>query len=205
MRMFWYVALAASALSAPVLANDAPSEPRRTLVLYQELMRRVADSLCTFLPTSPSVTVSYTLLPPVRYWYLEQPVIDAIRVRSGSVKNSPDADYVADFGITRTFVSYINPRRSWFLGSQSVDRVLQLVVWTKLVEQRSGTVLTAGESVVVFSDTVDVSDIESLETPGVPETRGALPSPGIVSSLVEPVVLIGSLAIAIFLLFSVRS
>jgi len=44
-----------------------------------------------------------------------------------------------------------------------------------------------------------------LETPGIPATRGALPSPGVFSSLVEPVVLVGSIAVAIVLLFSVRS
>ncbi|MCC6396314.1 MAG: hypothetical protein IT282_04805 [Bacteroidetes bacterium] len=205
MRMLWCVAVALVALGAHAYADDEPAAPRQTLVVYQDLMRKVADSLFSSLPASPPPTTQFNLLPVSTYWFLEQPVHDALRLRSAVPSTSPDADFQAEFGVTRSLVTYENPRRSWFFGAQAVDRVVQLTVWTKLLDHASGKILVARESEALFRDTVWVSEVDALETPGVPATRGTLPAPGIFSSLVEPVVLIGTIAVAIVLLFTVRN
>jgi hypothetical protein len=168
-------------------------------------MRTTADSLFSSLPASSPKTVRTSLLPDGTYWYLEQPAFDALRQRQLIPSQSPDADYLAELGVTQSGVLYQNARRTWFLGSQQVDRRVHLTVRAKVVERTSGVVLAARETTLSSTDTVYVSDVDALETPGIPATRGALPSPGVFSSLVEPVVLVGSIAVAIVLLFSVRS
>lgn len=195
-----FVLIVGARASAEEGASSLP-----TLRIMQDMMTSVADSLFAPVPPSPGLTVQTTILPPATYWYLEQPALDALRRRNLVPSQSPDADYAAQFGVTRSGVVYDNLRRTWFLGSQIVDRSVQLTVWIKIVERKTGTVLLAQESHRSFTDTVDVADVESLETPGIPATRGALPSPGLFSSIVEPVVLVGSIAVAIILLFSVRS
>lgn len=205
MRMLCCVAVAMVALGANGIAGDEPAAPRQTLVVFQDLMRRVADSLFASLPASPSPATRFSLLPISTYWFLEQPVHEALRLRSGVPSTSPDADFIAEFGVTRSLVTFENLRRSWFLGAQTVDRVVELTVWTKLLDRSSGEILVARESAALFKDTVWVSDVDALETPGVPATKGAMPSPGLFSSLIEPVVLVGTIAVAIILLFTVRS
>jgi hypothetical protein len=205
MRTVCAVALMLLLFNASGHAGDGPVPPRSTLLILQDMMRSTADSLFALIPNHSSVTTSTTLSPAATYWYLEQPLFEALRSRQIVPSLSTDAEYVAEFGVTRGDVAYRDLRRTWFLGSQVVDRGVQLTVWTKLFERKSGTVLAARESMRSFADTVFVSDIETLETPGIPATRGTLPSAGVFSSFVEPVVLVGSIAVAIVLLFSVRS
>ena len=204
MRTLCLLALFMLIVGARGGAEEATSS-QPTLRIMQDMMTSAADSLFALVPPSPGLTVQTMLLPPTTYWYLEQPTLDALRRRNLVPSQSPEADYVAEFGVTRSGVLYGNLRRTWFLGSQIVDRSVQLTVWTKLVERKTGTVIAAQESQRSFTDTVNVADVETLETPGIPATRGALPSPGLFSSIVEPVVLVGSIAVAIVLLFSVRS
>ena len=205
MRTWCAVVMMVLLFSASGFAGDEPVPPRSTLLIFQDLMRSTADSLFALIPNNSSATTSTAISPPATSWYLEQPLFETLRTRQLVPAQSADAEYVAEFGVTRADVAYRDLRRTWFLGSQVVDRVVQLTVWTKLVERKSGAVLAARESVRSFVDTVFVSDTESLETPGIPATRGTLPPAGVFSSFVEPVVLVGSIAVAIVLLFSVRS
>ncbi|MBP1656968.1 MAG: hypothetical protein H6Q31_1569 [Bacteroidetes bacterium] len=203
MRTLCWLALFMLIFGVRGVAEESASS-RPTLHIMQDMMTSAADSLFALIPSS-GLTVQTTLLPPATHWYLEQPALDALRKRDLVPSQSPDADYLAEFGVTRGGVLYENLRRTWFLGSQIVDRSVHLTVWMKLVERKTGTVLAARESMRSFTDTVDVADVETLETPGIPATRGALPPAGLFGSLVEPVVLVGSIAVAIVLLFSVRS
>ena len=75
----------------------------------------------------------------------------------------------------------------------------------KLVDDRSGVITLNREFREELHDTIRVSAIPSLEDPGVPLTQGALPPEGFFSSLVEPLVMLGAVAVAVYLLFTVRS
>lgn len=203
MRTLCWLTLFMLVFSVRGVAEESASS-RQSLRIMQDMMTSAADSLFALIPSS-GPTVQTTLFPPATYWYLEQPALEALRKRNLVPSQSPDADYLAEFGVTRSGVLYENLRRTWFLGSQIVDRSVHLTVWMKLVERKTGTVLAARESMRSFTDTVEVADVETLETPGIPATRGTLPPAGLFGSLVEPVVLVGSIAVAIVLLFSVRS
>jgi len=54
-------------------------------------------------------------------------------------------------------------------------------------------------------DTIQVSQVPLLEDPNVPVTQGTLPAEGFFSSLAEPLIMIGAVAVAVYLLFTVRS
>jgi hypothetical protein len=56
-----------------------------------------------------------------------------------------------------------------------------------------------------MSDVVEVSLIESLENPSVPQTHGVFPPEGFFAGWAEPLVLLGAVAVAVYLLFTVRS
>jgi hypothetical protein len=50
-----------------------------------------------------------------------------------------------------------------------------------------------------------MSDVESLENSGIPATHGVIPKEGLFSTFLEPLVAIGAMAVAVYLLFHVRS
>lgn len=205
MRTFCVVPVLVLLVVMVARAEEEATPPRPTLRILQEMMSSAADSLFGCIPDPSGQTVMATVLPPKTSWYLEQPVIDVLRARALLPSQSADAAYSAELGVTRSGVLYQNPRRTWFLGSQIVDRSVQLSVWAKLIRTKTGEVLVAHEFTRGFTDTVAVADLDALETPGIPATRGVIPSPGLFGSFVEPVVLVGSIAVAIVLLFSVRS
>jgi len=66
-------------------------------------------------------------------------------------------------------------------------------------------VIALGERTASFTDTVAVSDVGDIEQASIPVTRGVLPAEDFFSGIAEPLVVVGAIAVAIFLLFTVRS
>ena len=192
------------ALPAPVHADD-PHQLRPNLRVFQEEMRLLADSVFASVRSAPDTTCRFTVQPALHAWYLDQPVIDAVRSRGLTPLGSASAHLDATFGVERLAVSYENPRRTWVFGEQIVDRVISMAGSVKVVEQTTGAVLVARSFTSSVRDTVPVVSLESLETPGIPATHGLAPGSGVFPALIEPLVIIGSVAVAIYLLFSVRS
>jgi hypothetical protein len=191
-------------LPTPVRADD-PHPFRPTLRLFQEEMRSIADSVFAAVTSTGDSTVRTTIHPAVHAWYLEQQVIDAVRSRGLIPSESADVRIDAQFGIEQMSVTYENARRTWLFGEQIVDRCVTLNSSVKLVEQGTGAIPLARSFSVTLRDTVPVVSLESLETPGIPATHAIAPASGFFPSFVEPFVLIGSVAVAVYLLFSVRS
>jgi hypothetical protein len=73
------------------------------------------------------------------------------------------------------------------------------------VDKTTGTILLNDNFARSAADIVDVSDIDKLENAGVPATHGVLPSEGFFSTILEPLVAMGAIAVAVYLLFHVRS
>jgi hypothetical protein len=128
-----------------------------------------------------------------------------VRSRGLIPSESADVRIDAQFGIEQMSVTYENARRTWLFGEQIVDRCVTLNSSVKLVEQGTGAIPLARSFSVTLRDTVPVVSLESLETPGIPATHAIAPASGFFPSFVEPFVLIGSVAVAVYLLFSVRS
>jgi hypothetical protein len=187
------------------LRADDPHPLRPNLRIFQEQMRSIADSVFAAIPYATDSTVHPTIHPLVHVWYLEQHVIDAARSRGLTASESTNARFDAQFGVEQMSVVYENARRTWLFGEQVVDRFVSVSGSVKLVEQRTGAILVSRSFAAAMRDTVPVVSLESLETPGIPATHALAPASGFFPSFVEPFVLIGSVAVAVYLLFSVRS
>ena len=70
---------------------------------------------------------------------------------------------------------------------------------------RTGEILWSDDLLEQYSDTIEYAALSSIENPGVPMTKGKLPSEGFFSTEFEPLVVLGTIAVAVILLFSVRS
>jgi hypothetical protein len=110
-----------------------------------------------------------------------------------------------DLGLLGAHVGYANVRRTGFLGSKVVDRTVSVELSAMIADKQGGGVLLSRTFSRTMDDMVELSDIERLENPGIPATHGVLPGEGFFSMILEPVVAIGAVAIAVYLLFHVRS
>lgn len=109
---------------------------------------------------------------------------------------SPDLQFV----IESTSVKYGDMFRKGFLGSFYVPRTIHL---------KGNYLIMEGNSIkefnLVYSDSIDVDNIPEVENEFYPFTKGVIPPEPFFSSIIEPVIAIGTTAAAVILFFTVRS
>jgi hypothetical protein len=76
---------------------------------------------------------------------------------------------------------------------------------TTCTDRSKGRIVWRSDADTTAVDTVSASDITSIEHPNVPATHASLPSEGFFSGWAEPLVVVGSIVVAVFLLFTIRS
>jgi len=197
--------LLAFAGEPPAAAQESEGAVPANLKLLQTLAGVIADSVAQTRAQADSPAVRIAVSPMEVRWFLEEPVARAFRSRGWGVVISDSARYVVEFGALAMNVKYENVRRSGLFSARVVDRSVRLRAQVRVADRSTGAVLEAGEKAAEHADTVELSMIESLETSWVPATRGSLPAEGFFSGWAEPLIVIGSVAVAIYLLFTVRS
>jgi hypothetical protein len=105
-----------------------------------------------------------------------------------------------NFTITNISVKYSEPRKEKFFGEYSVERSIYI----------EGSFLFNGtrNDLVTFNKThtdfLPYSSIKDVEDESLPFTKGAIPEPPIFSTILEPLIIVGSAALVVYLFFSVR-
>ena len=173
--------------------------------MFQELAGRIGSTAGTAITDTDSTTLTIAVLPKETGWFIEDAVARSfLRNRMRRIE-SPSAAYRAEFGINEMRVAYDNIRQDGLFGARVVDRTVSLALFTKVVDQRSGAILKNAVLREEGKDTVALSDIDRLENPVLPQTRGSVPPEGFFSTFLEPIIVLGTVAVAIVLLFTVRS
>ena len=186
-------------------AQDEGGPPRTNLQKFQELAARIGASAGAAIADTDSTTMTIAVLPKETGWCIEEAIARSmLRSRMRRIE-SPAAAYRAEFGINEMRVAYANMRQDGLFGRRVVDRTISLELFTKVVDQRSGQIVRSTAVREVGRDTVGVTEVERLENPTIPQTKGSLPPEGLFSTFLEPIIVLGTIAVAIVLLFTVRS
>ena len=151
-----------------------------------------------------SASILVSLRPAEHAWILQGPLTDAF---IGTAKRVVlrDGDLSAECTISTMSVKYEQCRRSSLFGERLVDRIVDLRIQMLVADQRSGRILYSGLYANSSRDTIQVSAITRLEDSSIPVTKGELPQDDFLSTFAEPIILIGAVAVSVFLLFHVRS
>lgn len=177
-------------------------QPPTNLEVMRVLVDSVAFESAGVLP--PGASVAVELRPEEVRWYLE-PALRGVMGARDLTRPPDSADVTAEFGVTDLRVEYLDPRRDGVFGDRLMTRRVTAALTVRIVRRIDGAVLYAGEGRRAAQDTVLVEDQERLENPTIPLTRARTPGEGFFTSLLEPLVLIGALAVGVYLLFTVRS
>lgn len=121
-------------------------------------------------------------------------------VISGVPKDSSSVT-VINYSIDNASVKYGEMERDGFLGAFIMPREIGLSGSYSL----GNKIINAESFNLMYYDTLAVDDVRVIENPSFPFTQGEVPSEPFFSSLFEPVVAIGSAAIAVILFFTIRS
>ncbi len=118
-------------------------------------------------------------------------------IESDSAKNSNNLNYVLE----NAQVKYGEMFKKGVFGTFYVPRIISISGNFLLTPVSS----RAADFNFCSIDTVAVNDIDDLENSSYPFTQGELPPEPFFASLFEPVVAIGTAALAVILFFTVRS
>ena len=151
-----------------------------------------------------STTVTLTVLPNDIGWIVEEDIARSI-TRSGGRMVGAQAKIRAEFGILDLRVSYENMRRDHLFGARKVDRTVSVTLHSRITDTLRTEPLLSEDLSRSIKDTVLVSDLDRLEASTIRATRGILPSEGFFENLTEPLIVLGTVAVAVVLLFTVRS
>ena len=205
LRLSFALLIAGIGLHPGLRGQDSAAAPATNMRVYQSLAASLCDSLAGLVPGGDSARIAVRVAPGDVAWFLQDAVERPFRTRHVAVAGNDSARYGMEFGAAGMNVHYANLRRNGMFGSRVLDRMVVLRASLRLVDRARGTILMTGERSAEYSDTIELSQVETLEHAAVPATRGALPGDDFFSGIAEPLVIVGAVAVAIFLLFTVRS
>ena len=175
------------------------------LDVMRSLARTIAEKTLKQADVKDSPKVQVTVLPKESAWYIESGIVDGMKGANLLLSDDGSAPFVLEFGLTDAHVQYSNIRRDGFFGAKMVDRKIDLRLMTKVVNRQTGILALLSDIEESMTDTIELSEVSKVENPAIAITKGALPGEGFFSNLAEPLILIGAVAIAVVLLFNVRS
>ncbi len=114
---------------------------------------------------------------------------------------SRDNSFKLQYVIREASTSYGDIFRDGFLGDYLVPRTLTLSGSGNF----SGRIITTHNFNFTFRDTIAVDSVNSYENPAWSFTHGRLPSEPFFSGIFEPVIAVGTAALAVILFFTIRS
>ncbi len=163
----------------------------------------MSDSVVSFVKPADSVRV--TLRPMETAWYVQGIVLQSVSEKGRIPTQSLSASYEMELAILTVQVAYANVHRNGLFGARVFDRTVSVEFFVKIVQANSGAILLNENIARSVSDIVDASEVERLENPAIAATHGVLPKEGFFSTILEPLAALGAIAVAVYLLFHVRS
>lgn len=106
---------------------------------------------------------------------------------------------------SRIDVTYERMFREGLFGPKYVGRVVTVELSAKIVQQPRGTVHFSGSRRDEWRDTVSVSSVEKLESPFIKATQANVPDDTLVERFLEPIVVLVTTGIIVYLFYTVRS
>ncbi len=191
-------------VACPVFAQAVKETPTN-LDVIRSLAKQIAADAALQNNLNPPGNIDLSIFPRETAWYVEGPVGEGLQSLGFVVRQDTAAGLAATFGLSDTRIEYSNIRKDGIFGAKLVDRKVEVELTGKFTDRRTGNILWASEQSKSVVDTIEMSEIGSLENPTIAITRGSLPREGFFSNFAEPLILLGAIAVAVFLLFNVRS
>ena len=169
------------------------------------LAKQIAVDVLTQTKVNSPGSIDLSIYPKETAWYLEGSVREGFQSLGFVVRQDTAATLSATFGLSDARIEYSNIRKDGLFGSKLVDRKIKIELTGKFSDRKTGHILWASEQTQSIIDTIELSEINRVENPTIAITRGTLPRESFFSNIAEPLILLGAIAVAVFLLFNVRS
>lgn len=191
--------------AVPVFSQEMKETPTNLDVIRSLAKQISVDAVRQTQMDTPGGNVDLSVVPKETAWYVESSVGEGLQSLGFVVRQDTAVPLAAEFGLSNARVEYSNVRKDGLFGSKVVDRKIEIQLTSKFTDRKTGSVLWASEKAQSVVDTIELSEINRVENPTIAITRGTLPRESFFSNFAEPLILLGAIAVAVFLLFNVRS
>jgi hypothetical protein len=174
------------------------AQEKTNLGVFNELVDSSVAEVSAFIPDSVKVIDLELNNGPLSVF--NAGVISSLSKRGYKLVNGTENLKLA-FIIDEASTSYGEIYRDGFLGEYYVPRRIILSGDYNITRN---TVLTHSFN-FAYQDTVNVDSVTSLENAAYPFTQGKLPAEPFFSGILEPVIAVGTAALAVILFFTIRS
>jgi hypothetical protein len=185
--------------------DEDATPPRPTILILQELASEAAREVAPAVPGDTAAAVVLTVEPAENTWFVDAGFATGLAPHAVTREPGQGAGHTVAVGITGMGAAYENVRRDGLFGERIVTRTVLFEADVTVTSRVTGEVVHRTAVKRSRRDDVGVDDLERLESPGLVWTTGTVPSEGFFSSVLEPVITIGAIAVAVILLFTVRS
>jgi hypothetical protein len=179
------------------------SQSKTNLQLFYESVDSVVDSISKELNfTKQPVQLNLNL--GVEYSLFSNSIYNSLqenRINYSENRNSGLSEIVVNIVLEKCEVDYGEPFKDGLFGSYFLQRNIRL---SGNYSVRDFDFRLKRFS-ILKSDTVAVDEIKKIENPSFPFTEGKVPEESFFSGITEPLIAVGSAAIAVILFFSIRS
>lgn len=175
------------------------AQEKTSLQVFNELVDSSIINLTAFIPDTVKI-INIEMNPGTSFEIFNSEIISDLN-RKGYELISDNRAFRIQYLIKNATVNYGNIYRDGILGDYYVSRSVLLSGNFNLT---GGTTVTH-EFKYSSKDTIKVDDVKNLENPAYPFTQGKLPAEPFFSGILEPVVAVGTAALAVILFFTIRS
>jgi len=184
--------------------EDDP-KPLPTIAILEGLALEMGRELSPSLSGDTATVVVLDIQPGENTWFVEAGLMKGLSPRRVVREPGTAAVLTVSVGIRSMGVAYEDVRRDGLFGDRVVTRTVFMETDVSVVDRASGMVIHRGTVNRNRRDDVPVNDLPRLEEPGLSWTTSRVPPEGFFSSVLEPVITLGAIAVAVILLFTVRS
>jgi len=125
-----------------------------------------------------------------------------VKYAKDSAEGAPVIFRTSDAGAS---VRYSNAHRLSLFGSRCAERSVTVRVQAQIYDTQTGLILSGENLTEEYRDTVYVDDIPLLENPDIPMTKAEPPDESFIDRFIEPIIIVGTAGVAVFLFFHIRS
>ncbi len=170
-----------------------------------EIVNSLVDESVNLITESvpPVREISFEFNSPPELRRFKNRVIYALKKNGVEIfENNADIAHL-NYALDNVSVSFSDAFRESFLGSYKSERTVKLSGNYFISDK--GKILVSNVFLLSKKDTLDYDDITGYDNNGFSFLKTRKPEVPFFGSLLEPVIALGTVAIAIFLFFSVRS
>ncbi|MEW6004429.1 MAG: hypothetical protein AB1695_03855 [Stygiobacter sp.] len=143
------------------------------------------------------------VVSPLSFEVLKGKIYNSFSKKFHLLNTKQDSIQFVNFYLLKVKTSYGEPRKESIFGNFLVERKIE--IYSNVVVKNSSNQIKTLEINKSSVDTVYLDEINMLEDKSLPFTQSEIPNIPLLSNLLEPIIVVGTLIVSTVLLFVVRS